>query len=402
MRFAAGRVQVGTVLTVDGHGEGQAMKRLVLCCDGTWNSADQKSTEPSPNKGPDDVASIQLIPTNVVKLAYRIAKRDGDTPQLIFYDQGVGTGNALDRFLGGAFGDGLVDNIYDAYRFLIANYEAGDELFVFGFSRGAYTARSICGMVRKCGILDRRSVGQYVNALTLYRNPDVGPDDAEAVRFRTEHSLAKEHDIKVRFLGVWDTVGALGIPMRGLRWITRRKHQFHDTELSAAVQHAFHALAIDEHRAPFEPTLWKYKPKPDQKVEQVWFAGVHSDIGGGYREVGLSDIALRWMMDMSAERGLVFGGSLDEKTEITGDFGGTLHDSKGGLYRITPGIDRAIGVVPPEEGEEVTASTPLDPSQSVHPTVLQRWDADATYRPKALREYFRRINDPRGAGAGKG
>ncbi|MDF3010573.1 MAG: hypothetical protein K0S03_1369, partial [Burkholderiales bacterium] len=221
------------------------MKRLILCCDGTWNSADQER-----NGTP--------CPTNVVKLGYRVAKRDGDIPQLIYYDQGVGTGNTLDRASGGAFGDGLEENIHDAYRFLVANYEPGDELYLFGFSRGAFTVRSIGGMIRKCGILER------------------------PMQFRKSCSLIHEEPIPIRMIGVWDTVGSLGIPLRGLRWLTRREHQFHDTELSGSVQVACHALAIDERRAPFAPTLWDYKPKPGQQVEQVWFCGAHSDVGGGY------------------------------------------------------------------------------------------------------------------------
>ena len=136
------------------------MKRIVLCCDGTWNSADQES-----NGVP--------CPTNVVKLGYRVAKRDPrGVQQLLYYDQGVGTGNPVDHLSGGAFGDGLEDNIHDAYRFLVANYEKGDELYLFGFSRGAFTARSIVGMVRKCGILSRAHVKNYKQAIELYRSKD--------------------------------------------------------------------------------------------------------------------------------------------------------------------------------------------------------------------------------------
>src|SRR6202008_1097408 len=212
------------------------VKRLILCCDGTWNSADQER-----NGVP--------CPTNVVKLAYRVAKRDGSVPQIVYYDQGVGTGNLIDHYSGGAFGEGRDDNIFAAYRFLVANYEVGDELFFFGFSRGAFTARSIVGMIRKCGILRRDSVRHYRDAITLYRSA-VGPDDKEPIGFRKEHSVQPDEGIAVKLIGVWDTVGALGIPLRGLRSLTRRDHQFHDTQLSKVVERAYHALAIDEHRAP--------------------------------------------------------------------------------------------------------------------------------------------------------
>ena len=333
------------------------MKRIVLCCDGTWNSADQEA-----NGAP--------CPTNVVKLGYRVAKRDGDVPQLIYYDQGVGTGNTLDRASGGAFGDGLEENIHDAYRFLVANYEPGDELYLFGFSRGAFTVRSIGGMIRKCGILERRAVRYYRDAIALYRNGQ-HPDEPQPKAFRKSCSVIPEESIPVRMIGVWDTVGSLGIPLRGLRWLTRREHQFHDTELSGSVQTACHALAIDERRAPFAPTLWDYKPKPGQQVEQVWFCGAHSDVGGGYAETGLSDIALEWMIGKARAAGLAFDAAAIEAYPLKPDPLGELHNSKTGLYRLTAGIDREIGA---------------DPTQSIHPSVRSRWDADPGYRPASLKK----------------
>ena len=333
------------------------MKRLILCCDGTWNSADQER-----NAVP--------CPTNVVKLGYRVAKRDGDIAQLIYYDQGVGTGNTLDRLSGGAFGEGLEANIHDAYRFLVANYEPGDELYLFGFSRGAFTVRSIGGMIRKCGILERRAVRNYRDATALYRN-EQHPDDAHCAAFRKEHCLSDK--TAIRMIGVWDTVGALGIPLRGLRGLTRREHQFHDTELSGSVQVACHALAIDERRAPFAPTLWDYKPKPGQQVEQVWFCGSHSDVGGGHAETGLSDIALDWMIARARAAGLAFDPAPLAAYPLKPDPLAEIHNSKTGLYRFTAGIDRAIGA---------------DPTQSVHPSVRTRWDADRGYRPAALNTVF--------------
>ena len=354
------------------------MKRLILCCDGTWNTADQAR---------DDAP----CPTNVVKIAYRVAKRDGAIPQIIFYDQGVGTGNLVDRWSGGAFGAGLEDNIHDAYRFLVANYEPGDELFLFGFSRGAFTARSIAGMIRKCGILGRAHVEHYLEAIKLYRNPD-HPDDGGPAKFRTAYSVCGNERIGIRFIGVWDTVGALGIPLRGLRWFTRGKYQFHDTELSGTVEHACHALAIDEHRAPFEPMLWIYKPKPGQTVEQVWFCGSHSDVGGGYPDTGLSDITLDWMMGKARGAGLVFDGTAIRAHALHPDPVGRLHTSKTGLYLLTPGIDRVIGQSREPEGSPLRN----DPTQALHETVRDRWDKVAGYRPSSLVEYFKRNGDHRG------
>jgi uncharacterized protein (DUF2235 family) len=146
-------------------------------------------------------------------------------------------------------------------------------------------------MIRKCGILDRRHVLRYLDALRLYLNSVTHPDGDDAREFRTSHSCVADGRIPIKCIGVWDTVGALGIPLRGLRGLTRRRYDFHDTELSGSVEFAFHALAIDELRAPFEPTLWLEKPKPNQLVSQTWFPGVHSDIGGGYASNGLSTSA---------------------------------------------------------------------------------------------------------------
>ena len=352
------------------------MKRLVLCCDGTWNRADQKSGD-------------EPCPTNVVKLAYRVAKRDGaGVAQVVYYDHGVGTGNTLDRLTGGAFGGGLEDNIHDAYRFLVANYEEGDEIFLFGFSRGAFTARSIAGMVRNCGILRRESVRHYTDAIELYRDDGRHPDHPFSVDFRGQHSVCGEDPVKIRFIGVWDTVGALGIPVRGLRGLTRSKHQFHDTELSGSVQLAFHALAIDERRAPFAPTLWLEKPKPDQQVRQVWFAGVHSDIGGGYPRTGLSDIPLRWMLDNAARHG---GLAISEIGDLDPQPLAEMHQSRKGIYRLTPGHDRPIGLSVTHQGRSTDEP---DATQSVHDSVRDRWRQDPSYRPGRLRDYFRRTGDP--------
>jgi uncharacterized protein (DUF2235 family) len=354
------------------------MKRIILCCDGTWNSADQQD-EGKP------------CPTNVFRLAYRVAKREAAIPQVVFYDQGVGTGNSLDRITGGAFGKGLEDNIHDAYRFLMANYEAGDELFLFGFSRGAFTARSIGGMIRKCGILKRECVQHYVRATEIYRD-ESHPDDDLPRSFRRDHSVSGEKDVEIAFIGVWDTVGALGIPLRGLRFLTKTKHQFHDTELSGTVRRAAHALAIDELRGAFEPTLWSDKKKDRQSVEQVWFCGAHSDVGGGYLGTGLSDIALEWMIEKANEAGLEFIDPTRLAFPCTGDACAEIHDSKEGLlYNLAFDFHRPIGLT------RETKKQPARPdhTQSLHPSVLERWDQNASYRPKALFEYLRRVGDPR-------
>jgi uncharacterized protein (DUF2235 family) len=358
------------------------LKRLILCCDGTWNRADQAR---------HDVP----CPTNVVGTAFRIAKRAGESLQIIYYDQGVGTGNLIDRLSGGAFGEGLADNIYDAYRFLIANYESGDEVFLFGFSRGAFTIRSLGGLIRKCGILKRDAVGRYREALQLYRREDCHPDDELAVEFRRQYSVTEAEDIPLRFVGVWDTVGALGIPLRGLRGLTRRKYLFHDTRLSRCVRSAYHALAIDEHRGPFEATLWEYLPKEGQTIEQVWFCGAHSDVGGGYAEHGLSDIALQWMLEKAKACGLALDDVAMRAYPLQPDDVQPIHNSMRLWYRLAPSNNRSIGLVNRPKVDPKKISREPDPTQSIHESVLRRWDADKTYRPKSLLDYFRRQGDPR-------
>jgi uncharacterized protein (DUF2235 family) len=353
-------------------------KKLVICCDGTWNKADQVTKKGEP------------CVTNVIKIAVRTAKEDGNVPQVIYYDQGVGTGDILDKVVGGVAGEGLVENINDAYRCLIANYQPGDDLYVFGFSRGAYTARSTVGMVRKCGILRREFAGRYHEAAELYRNAVVGPNDDPAKKFRAQYSFSDRTEVK--FLGMWDTVGALGVPVWGFGSLAKDKYKFHDTQLSGDVRFAYHALAIDERRGPFKPTLWSHVPKDDQYVEQMWFAGVHSDVGGGYENAGLSDITLKWMLEKAEERGLLLEKALPHNP------GDPLmkppNDSMKMPYTALPKYERPIGLRVNDEGD-VTKDP--DPSQSVHPTVLKRWDEIPTYRPPQLREYLKRIGDARGS-----
>jgi len=335
-------------------------------------------------------------------MAFRIAKSASGIAQVVSYGQGVGTGNLIDHWTGGAFGEGLVDNIYDGYRFLIGNYELDDELFFFGFSRGAYTARSLCGMIRKCGILKRASVMHYHEALELYRDSNTRPDDPKACKFREQYSVAGNGAIGITFLGVWDTVGALGIPIRGLRWLTRKDHQFHDTELSKSVSRACQALAIDEHRAPFKPTLWTEIAKEGQLVQQVWFCGAHSDVGGGYPEIGgdpskgsLSDNSLQWMIEAATSAGLVFDPAVAAAHPLKPGPCADLTNSRTGLYRLTAGLDREIGLVTMASREQERCTAGPDATQSVHESVLERWDEDDKYRPRELRRYFERMGDPR-------
>jgi hypothetical protein len=253
-------------------------KRLIVCFDGTWNTADNGGN-----------------PTNVVRLARAIPPVAADgVVQIVYYDSGVGTG-ILDRFIGGALGIGLEQNVKDGYLFLAQNYDENDEIYVFGFSRGAFTARSLCGFIGSCrGLLKRDCLHKLEWAWDFYRtNP------AKRNKFRHHEEIERSvRNIAVDCVGVWDTVGSLGIPGSLFQTWNRSRYSFHDTKLSKLVCKAFHAVAIDEKRGPFVPAMWEWPDIDieDQVVEQVWFPGVHSNIGGGYGDTDLSDLTLRWMM----------------------------------------------------------------------------------------------------------
>src|SRR3712207_1342321 len=222
-------------------------------------------------------------------------------PQLTLYLRGVGsTGIALQKLIEGASGEGIDDNIRSGYMFLAQNYEAGDGIYLFGFSRGAFTARSLAGFIGACGLLKRQGLGDIAAAWDYYRTADLrSPDD-----FCRRCGSDCHTDAAIAFLGVWDTVGALGIPGTVLNKLTAREYQFHDTTPSRIVKVGRHALAIDEHRDEFEPTLWTGDVPLGGDIAQVWFAGAHSDVGGGYQDRRLADIPLLWMAEEARKAGL--------------------------------------------------------------------------------------------------
>lgn len=341
------------------------MKRIVICCDGTWNTPEDKN------------------PTNVITLARAITAEGkvADTgmgiTQVVFYDWGVGTGNLGEKISGGVFGKGLDKNVQDAYRFIVHNYVKGDELFIFGFSRGSYTARSLGGLIRNCGILTRDKAHLIRRAYTIYKN-HAGQDVPTAVDFRNQHAHHKDSNGErptIAFMGVWETVGALGIPVRFLDKVNEKKYQFHDTELSSITQNSYHACAIDERRGDFQPVLWTNLPKPGQHVEQIWFCGVHSDVGGGYPETGIANCALHWMADKAEGHGLGLNKQyLAGFKPIPMD---TLHRSKKGFYHLK--IWKRREIVP------YNAASAED---AFHPSVKTRYQGIADYRPKKLVEYI--------------
>lgn len=390
------------------------MKRIVFCFDGTGNALNAST------------------PTNVVLTAASIRRiaQDG-TPQVIYYDEGVGTGtfdsrkdwfnritSGMNRLIGGGIGWGLTENIREAYRFLIFNYDPGDEIFVFGFSRGAFTARSFIGLIRHVGTIRRLHAGRIDEAMDLYHNRVKETDgfSEKLRRFRANYSssvLIDESDetwrvknvpnytpgtaqlIKIKYLGVWDTVSALGSPaaIPGSEQINTDFH-FHDPSITNFIERARHAVAIDERRKLFPPVLFGDLSKlngnkgvksehPDAPYQERWFPGVHGSVGGGGDIRGLSDGALEWILFGAKQAGL----SLDVSADTW-------------IFTISPNpLSPLVNSSSPKKGplESTLYQWKADRSGPTNVwelsnSAVRRWKADkaslpgnASYRPNTLR-----------------
>lgn len=377
------------------------MRRLVFCFDGSWNKLDTKKH-----------------PTNVVLVAESVLPVDSKgVHQIVYYDEGVGTASD-ETFRGGAFGKGLKQNIREAYRFLIFNYQAGDEIFVFGFSRGAFTARSFIGFVRCAGILSVNDANQITEAWELYQRHAIRADDDpdEILEFRARYCpaiciseserkwrAANRHPdaaiLRIRYCGVWDTVGSLGWKVV---WATfdrspDKTYSKHDTELSTTVEAGRHALSIDERRAHFMPTLWRNVRNLNERAEadhysedapfqQKWFAGDHGSVGGGGPERGLSNAALHWVLRGAIDQGLDV--RIDGRSQLR-DIGynasAPLHNTplEGGPFRAGWMWLKSLLLTAGRSGP--------DEINDLHPSTLRRWFLPAdqlpekrTYRPRPL------------------
>ncbi len=297
-------------------------KRLVFCFDGTSNTLERAH------------------PTNVAITAASVRNSSGDMPQIVYYDEGVGS-NKNDTFRGGALGVGLYDKVVEAYKFLVFNHEPQDEIFIFGFSRGAYTARSFAGLLHHTGIVNSTYADKIHVAATLYQNRRRGGDEPgdDVFRFRAEFvtdTCANDDDlawrrtnkpgfdpegiplVRIRYIGVWDTVKTIGSTLiSGDRDGDGEADDaaFHDHDLHPSVQAARHAVAIDERRGKFNVTLWANVDRLNQErgfavdaldrpYQQLWFPGTHGSVGGGGDVRGLSDESLEWVLDGAKEAGL--------------------------------------------------------------------------------------------------
>jgi uncharacterized protein (DUF2235 family) len=333
------------------------MKRIVICADGTWNR---------PGKGPEDQ------PTNVLKLARAVkpAASDGVAQQVFYY---WGLGSYHDGAVAGTTGRGIGRNTLDNYRYLVHNYAPGDEIYLLGFSRGSYKVRSLCGLINNCGILKRPDARLIQSAFEYYKKsgPAHSPNGVKSKDFRATHSYPNR---TIKFVGVWDTVGALSIPFSFLGFLDNAD-EFYHTKMGDNILTARHAMAIDELRSDFEPTIWH--DREHMSLNQVWFNGVHSNIGGSYPadlDGGvLSDISMDWIRKEAKIAGLHLETHMIQGLKPVPKT--TLHQSRKHIFRSKRPFYRPIDH---GRGEVL-----------MHRSVKQRWEADANYRQKIWSNIWR-------------
>ena len=324
-------------------------KNIVLCCDGTGNEFEDNKTNP-------------------LRLHYCLRN---DTDQVSFYDPGVGTFDPngpdyssgllgdISSFLstnigGGAHGYGIVQNIEDAYRYLMATYRKNDKVYLFGFSRGAFTAQAVAGMLNKVGLLYPHNGNLVPYALRIYLkkgNP----------RIAREFKATMARPCKPRMIGVWDTVKSLG---------DNHEDDFFYRNTADNCRYGYHAVSIDERREDFVPSLWKKR----KNVEQVWFPGVHSDVGGGYARDGLANAALRWMIRKAGDCGVAFQD--DRVEEFVPDVTQEWNESYEGKWLVRGAERREI-----PDGAKV------------HASALERRQGRTDYDPPNLPDNHVRVTD---------
>jgi uncharacterized protein (DUF2235 family) len=354
------------------------MKRIAIFLDGTANTLNNN--------------------TNVWRLKSLTVE---NTEQRVYYSQGVGTKRG-EVARGGVSGYGIDDEIVEAYAWLIQNFDDGDEIFIFGFSRGAYTARSLSGLVSKCGIM---KLGAPLSIEQLYARyrifnaatiRELGKGLPTNAHIEEQWLVKYSRPTDIKFVGVWDTVGSMGGPLGSLQSKVHR-YRFLDTHLYLDNEYAFHALALDEHRKDFEPTFWTRTvrtgqtgavPRSIDKVEQRWFVGAHANVGGGYASDPLAQRPLKWLMEKAAALGLLFREPVVvDVAQVTPP----ITDSYGlffkGWYRFASRpFYRPVGP-PPDEGTEATTARI---NETVDGSVFDRWRADENYRPPNLVEWGER------------
>lgn len=356
-----------------------AGKNIVVCLDGTGNQFHEDNT-------------------NVVKL-FRVLKRDSKRQrQVVYYDPGVGTladpdyksglMKKLDRALGLAFGAGLQRNIGEAYGYLMDTYERGDRILLFGFSRGAYTARALAGLIHACGLIDRGCQNLIPYAMKLFA--------ARKVNFRVLQKFKSTYgrEVPVHFLGLWDSVSTLG-------WVYDPVFLPFTTN-NPSVETVRHALAVDERRAFFQPVPWGSRYSEEQDIKEVWFPGVHSDVGGGYaeEEAGLAKVTLDWMIREAKAHALVVEQKkykryvLGEDTRTSRNYEYVGPDAEAEIHESLTNGWNLVQRLPArvwswEEQRKVLRMPPeervIEAGATLHRSVLERMDSgEVDYEPPNL------------------
>jgi uncharacterized protein (DUF2235 family) len=378
-------------------------KRLALFFDGTWNKPENN--------------------TNVWRLSLMLGGQGADgVPQMKFYDEGVGT-QWYDRLSGGAFGAGLSANVRSGYRWLMEHYDQGDEIFIFGFSRGAFTARSLAGIIARCGLLKPEAPMSFSQLYERYQKGDtVRPiyqlkylQNQGQTNFDFEEKTLLDHAYYkrnlIKMVGVWDTVGSIGLPFGDIKGISSRTLRFHDTNLSKIVQHSYQALALDEHRKPYWAILWTNfvpdVPNPadvphvdNRVVEQRWFAGAHCNVGGGYQNDLICQRPLAWLQEKASACGLGFRSTIsvvdDDLLMAPRDSYSEFLDGFWKIITLGRRYERWVmsdpvrkeahwkGTTKIEAGEVQTVNERIDLS------VIRRCQIHQDYRPANLQEWAAR------------
>jgi uncharacterized protein (DUF2235 family) len=350
-------------------------RRLIVCSDGTWQDLEQ------------------AYPTNVVKTAQAILPKAADgTEQIVYYDEGLGTKqigsnksviDQLTKLGGGGIGLGIDRKIQRAYLFLSLNYLPGDEIFFFGFSRGAYTVRCLAGLIYNSGLPRRQFIRKIPEAYELYRDKSSAkrPSGDEATSFRNKYG----DRVPIKALCCWDTVASVGLPdlVPGVSLDDKfnERYDFFDCKLNRSIEHALHAVSIDENRKVFYYTPMEVAPDQSTKLSQVWFPGGHGGVGGGSeQERGLSDRALEWMLSKATAIGLAVDPTNIEYGMVNGKFEYGIRP----VYN-TPFVlpKSALGYRPRELPSTTSFETDLDISAK------KRWhDPACNYRPTNLEVEF--------------
>lgn len=426
-------------------------RNIVICCDGTGNEISENIS-------------------NVLKLYRCLRKTDRTEPrQLVFYDPGVGTLSQPDTWhrikaninlvLGLATGYGLDDNVIAAYAFLVEHFRRGDQIYLFGFSRGAYTVRVLAGLIHKVGLISPEQVNLAGSGLIAYKQYS-GSGESDSLRVLTDGGTDKagfdeegplpenRFDLAaqfarimssrwptIRFVGVWDTVASVIVPRsdKFLWWPSLEELAF--TIANPSVKTFRQAISIDERRCMFRlkkwdqpQSYWSNRFVPDDKKEpqditQVWFSGVHSDVGGGYAEKdsSLSKYPLLWMIDQAIDAGLKFNPRTVNQlawgyqrknspfSYVAPDPAGPLHDSMTPAWRLLEYLPKAAKYREwPERKVYLDLfyipdcePRPIPEGALVHESVVKRMDAVKAYRPVNLPASFTTVPMPTPPHAGE-